>query len=63
MQNWPRIVEIVVVFGFTLTALYLSRVLRALTLTLEGMRGQLRKEAELKADNNRLRKVAGLPLE
>lgn len=61
--DWLRIVEIVVVFGFTLTALFLMRVLWVLALTLEGMRSQLSREAEQKKEIALLKRVAGLPSE
>lgn len=61
MQNWLRIIEASVVFGLLISVLYLSRVLRALSLVLEGLRSQFCEIDGLRNENKTLKKVAGLP--
>lgn len=61
MQNWLRIIEASVVFGLLISVLYLSRILKALSLVLEGLRSQFREIDGLRNENRTLKRVAGLP--
>lgn len=59
--DWLRIFEALVVLCLVISVYYLTRILKALSLVLEGLRSQFREIDGLRNENRTLKRVAGLP--